>query len=103
MARWWLVAMILLGPAALASPIAAAPPCLEHEIAPGVPAPTALRPSAPHTELIDAIASVSRDPLALPLPNSHTPYICGDELAFNEGLLRNVRVGALGAACHIAT
>jgi len=102
MARWWLVAMTLLGPAALASPIAAAPPCLEHEIAPGVPAPTALRPSAPHTELIDAIASVIRDALGLPFAKSHTAYICGDEVAFTEGLLRNFGVGAIGGDWSIA-
>src|SRR5438876_200227 len=102
MARWWLVAMTLLGPAALASPIAAAPPCLEHDIAPGVPAPTALRPSAPQTEIIDVIASVIHDALGLPFSKSHTAYICGDEAAFTEGLLRNFGVGAIGGDWSIA-
>ena len=94
--------MNLLGPAALASPIAAAPPCLEHDIAPGVPAPTVLRPSAPQTEIIDVIASVIRDALGLPFSKSHTAYICGDEAAFTEGLLRNFGVGAIGGDWSIA-
>ena len=102
MARWWLVAMTLLGPTAFASPSAAGPPCQEHEIALSVPAPTALRPSAPQTEIIDAIASVIRDALGLPFSKSHTAYICGDEAAFTEGLLRNFGVGAIGGDWSIA-
>src|SRR5437870_11570592 len=102
MARWWLVAMTLLGPAALASPIAAAPPCLEHDIAPGVPAPTALRPSAPQTAIIDAIAAVIRDALGLPFSKSRTAYVWGDAAAFTEGLLRKFGVGGIGGDWGIA-
>src|SRR5438445_508865 len=84
MARWWLVAMILLGPAALASPIAAAPPCLEHEITPGVPAPTALRPSAPPTRPI-----VARSVAGAVTPVVHFPDL--DALACHATWNRSVR------------
>jgi len=96
MERRWLVAMMLIGPAALASPSAATPPCQEHEIAFGVEASRALSPGASPAELIDGIASVIRDALGLPFPKSHKAYVCRDEAAFSEGLLRNFGVGAIG-------
>ena len=96
MIRRWLVATMLFGTAALASPSAAAAPCQEHEIGFGVEAPKALGPGSSHAELMDAIAAVIRDTLGLPFSKSHKAYICRDEAAFADELLRNFGVGAIG-------
>ncbi len=96
MTRRLLVATIVLGSAALASPSAAAPPCQEHEIGFNVEAPRALGQDASHTELIDVVASVIRDKLGLPFSTSHKAYVCSGEAAFAEGLLRDFGVGAIG-------
>jgi hypothetical protein len=91
-----LVVALLLGALALASPSAAAPPCREHEIGFAAEAPGALRPAASADEIIDATASVIRAKLDLPFSPSYKAYLCGDEAAFAEGLLRNLGVRAVG-------
>lgn len=91
-----LLAAILLSVAALSSPSAAVAACQRHEIGFGSAAPGTLGPGASHSELIDAAASVIRDTLGLPFAKSHQAYVCSDETAFTEALLRNFGVGAVG-------
>ena len=105
-----LVFAVLLGALALASPSPAAPPCREHEIGFAAAAPGALKPDASADEVIDATASVIRAKLDLPFSPSYKAYLCGDEAAFAEGLLRNLGVRAIGtdwrsvpAAAGVAT
>src|SRR5262249_58877167 len=61
MTRGRLAAIVLLGVLTLASPSAAAPPCAEHELGSGAPAPRKLGPGAPPAELISAPPTVIRD------------------------------------------
>jgi hypothetical protein len=96
MTRRWLVAMMLFGSAAVASPSEAAPPCQEHEIALAGPAPASLERSASPNELIDATARVIRDKLGLPFSPAYKAYVCSDEAAFAEALLRNFGVRGVG-------
>lgn len=96
-----LIPMIVLGAVTLASPGAAAPPCLEHELGVVTAMPRALRPGVSHAQLVDAIAPVIRDELGLPFARHHKVYICDDETAFTEGLLRNFGAGAVGGAWTI--
>jgi hypothetical protein len=90
-----LVVTVFLGALALASPSPAAPPCREHEIGFAAEAPRAPAPDASSDEIIDATASVIRAKLDLPFSPSYKAYICGDEAAFAEGLLRNLGVRAV--------
>ena len=96
MTRRWLVALILVGSAAVVRPSEAAPPCQEHEIALAGPAPASLERSASTNELIDATARVIRDKLGLPFSPAYKAYICSDEAAFAEALLRNFGVRGVG-------
>src|SRR5215470_18891294 len=61
MMRGRLVTIVLLGALALASPSAAAPPCTEHELGSGAPAPRKLGPGASPAEIISAAAAVIRE------------------------------------------
>jgi hypothetical protein len=96
MTRRWLVATMFLGSLAVASPSRAAPPCQEHAIGLDGPAPASLERSASPDELIDAIARVIRDKLGLPFSPTYKAYVCSDEAAFTEGLLRNFGVRGVG-------
>ena len=96
MTRRRLVAMMLLGSLAVASTSEAAPPCQEHEIGLAGPAPASLERDASPAELIDAIARVIRDKLGLPFSPAYKAYVCGDEAAFAEALLRNFGVRGVG-------
>jgi len=91
-----LVATILVGSLALSSPSQAAVPCQEHEIALDGPTPASLDRGASTVELVDAIARVVRDKLDLPFSPTYKAYVCGDETAFAEALLRNFGVRGVG-------
>ena len=91
-----LVAAIVLGSLALASPSSAGPTCLEHEIGLGRPAPASLERRASPPVLIDTIARVIHDKLDLPFSLTYKAYICDDETAFEEALLRNFGVRGVG-------
>ena len=97
MTRRWLVATMFLGSLAVASPSRAAPPCQEHAIGLDGPAPASLERSASPDELIDAIARVIRDKLGLPFSPAYKAYVCADEAAFTEGLLRHLGARAVGS------
>ncbi len=97
MMRALLAAPILLGSLALAGPSPAAPPCGEHEIGSRAAAPRALREDAPPAEIIAAAASMIRDQLGLPFSPAYKAYVCSDEAAFTEGLLRHLGVRAVGS------
>lgn len=92
---------MLLGALALAGPSAAAPPCREHEIRLAPAPPRALGPEATAPEVIDAAASVIRGDLGLPFSPWYKAYVCGDEAAFAEGLLRQLGVRAVGSDWRI--
>jgi hypothetical protein len=96
MMRRWLAAALLLVSLAPASPSWGAPPCQEHEIGLSGPAPASLERSASTAELIDATARVIRDKLDLPFSPAYKAYVCGDEAAFAEALLRNFGVRGVG-------
>jgi hypothetical protein len=96
MMRRMLVATILVGSLALSSPSQAAVPCQEHEIALDGPTPASLDRGASTVELVDAIARVVRDKLDLPFSPTYKAYVCGDETAFAEALLRNFGVRGVG-------
>jgi len=96
MTRRWLVAMMLFGSLAVASPSEAAPPCQEHEIGLDGPAPVSLERNASPIELVDALARVIRDKLGLPFSPAYKTYVCSDEAAFAEALLRNFGVRGVG-------
>ncbi len=95
MTRRLLVTTALLGSLALATPGRAAQACAEHEIGAG-PAPASLERNASAPELIDAIARVIRDRLGLPFSPTYKAYLCDDEAAFADGLLRNFGVRGVG-------
>lgn len=83
-----LVASLLIVLTVLAGPSPAAEPCQEREIRVDVQA--ARLGEDPSTfDLIDAIAASMRDDLGLKLPAWRKAYVCRDEPAFLEGLLRN--------------
>jgi hypothetical protein len=110
MTRQLLAATILLGSLALASPSPAAPPCLEHEIGLDGAPPSAVGRDASPGELIDAVARVIRDRVGLPFSPSYKAYVCDDESAFAEELLRNFGVrgisgdwGIVPSAAGLAT
>jgi hypothetical protein len=96
MTRRWVVAMMLFGSLAVASPSEAAPPCQEHEIGLDGPAPVSLERNASPIELVDALARVIRDKLGLPFSPAYKAYVCSDEAAFAEALLRNFGVRGVG-------
>jgi hypothetical protein len=96
MTRGVLVAVVLLGALLLADPSAAAPPCREHEIRLAPRPPGTLGPEVATAEIIDAAASVIRSDLELPFSPAYKAYVCGDEAAFSEGLLRHLGVRAVG-------
>ena len=101
MTRALLAAATLLGSLALASPGLAEPPCREHEIDFKPATPKALGSDASTAEIIDAVAAVVRDQLGLPFSPSYKAYVCPDEAAFTEGLLRNLGVRAVGSDWRI--
>src|SRR5206468_1493027 len=59
--------------------------------------PGALREDAPPAEIIAAAASMIRDQLGLPFSPAYKAYVCSDEAAFTEGLLRHLSVRAVGS------
>ncbi len=97
MTRGLLAAIILLSALASASPSAAAPPCRELEIGSTVAAPRTLAEDASADEIVVAAAAVIRDKLGLPFSPAYKAYVCGDEAAFTEGLLRQLGVRAVGS------
>ena len=101
MTRGRLAAIVLLGALALASPSAAVPPCAEHELGSGAPAPRKLGPGAPPAEIISAAAAGIREGLGLSFSPSYKAYVCQDEAAFSEGLLRQLGVRAVGSDWRI--
>lgn len=101
MRRGVLVAMVLLGTLARADSSAAAVPCAEHEFRLDAVPPRTLGPAATPGEIIDAAASVIRGDLGLPFSPSYKAYLCGDEAAFSEGLLRHLGVRAVGSDWRI--
>src|SRR5262249_33075083 len=101
MTRGRVVAIVLLGALALTSPSAAAPPCAEHELGSGAPVPGKLGPGALPAEIIPAAAAAIRDGLGLSFSPSYKAYVCQDEAAFTEGLLRQLGVRAVGSDWRI--
>ncbi len=97
MIRAPLAAAILLHLLALATASPAAPPCSEHEIGPRSSPPRALSDDATTDQIIGAIASAIRDKLGLPFSPAYKAYVCADEAAFTEGLLRHLGVRAIGS------
>jgi hypothetical protein len=97
MIRAPLAATILLHLLALATPSLAAPPCSEHEIGPRASPPRTLSDDATPDQIIAAAASVIRDKLGLPFSPAYKAYVCADEAAFSEGLLRHLGVRAIGS------
>jgi len=97
MTRGLLAATILLGSLALASPSPAAPPCGEHALGSRAAPPRTLAQDAPPAAIIEAAASVIRDKLGLPFSPAYKAYVCADEAAFTEGLLRHLGVRAVGS------
>src|SRR5258705_10805534 len=80
---------LLLVSLPVASGSEGAPPCQEHEIGLDGPAPVSLERNASPIELVDALARVMRDKLALPFSPAYKAYVCSDEAVFAEALLRN--------------
>jgi hypothetical protein len=97
MIRASLAATLLLHLLALATPSPAAPPCSEHEIGPRASPPRTLSADATPDQIIAAAASVIRDKLGLPFSPAYKAYVCADEAAFEEGLLRHLGVRAIGS------
>jgi hypothetical protein len=97
MIRAPLAATLLLHLLALATPSPAAPPCSEHEIGPRASPPRTLSDDATPDQIIAAAASVIRDKLGLPFSPAYKAYVCADEAAFAEGLLRHLGVRAIGS------
>lgn len=95
--RAGLAATTLLASLALASPSAAAPPCGEHEIGTSAAVPRVLPANPSTAAIIEAAASVIRDMLGLPFSPAYKAYVCADEAAFTEGLLRQLGVRAVGS------
>src|SRR5262249_61060226 len=89
MSRPSFIAAIVLGSLALASPSPAGPTCLEHEIGLGRPGPASLDRRTSPPVLIDTIARGIHDKLGLPFSLTYKAYICDDETAFEEELLRD--------------
>src|SRR2546426_7518011 len=83
-----LVASLLVVLTVLGGPSPAAEPCQEREIRVDVQA-ARLGEDPSAFDLIDAIAASMRDDLGLKLPAWRKAYVCRDEAAFLEGLLRN--------------
>jgi len=77
------LAVVLIGPGL------AAEPCREHEIRIDGKAPSALSPDSSEFDVVDVVAALMRSKLDLKLPAWRKAYVCGDEAAFSEGLLRN--------------
>jgi len=92
---------------ALAGPGMAAEPCREHEIRIDAKAPSALNPDSSVFDVVDAVAALMRDKLDLHLPVWRKAYLCRDEAAFSEGILRNFGArawdGSVTSAAGIAT
>src|SRR5262249_6142680 len=101
MTRGRLVAIVLLGVLALASPSAAAPPCAEHELGSGAPAPRKLGPGAAPAEIIAAAASVIREGLGLSFSPAYKAAVCQGGGAFPGGLRPQLGVRAGGSAGRI--
>jgi hypothetical protein len=93
--------VVLLGPGI------AAEPCREHEIRIDGQAPSALSPDSSVFDVVDAVAALMRNKLDLKLPAWRKAYVCRDEAAFSEGLLRNFGArtwhGSETSAAGIAT
>jgi len=87
---------------ALAGPGMAAEPCREHEIRIDGKAPSALNPDASVFDIVDAVAAVVRDKLDLKLPAWRKAYVCRDEDAFSEGVLRNFGARAWDGSVTLA-
>lgn len=93
--------VVLIGPGI------AAEPCREHEIRIDGKAPSALSPDSSVFDVVDAVAALMRSKLDLKLPAWRKAYVCRDEAAFSEGLLRNFGArawdGSETSAAGIAT
>jgi hypothetical protein len=94
-----IVVALLLTLAAVGGPsqARAAAPCQKHQIRPDGEAPLSLRDNPTNGDLIDGVAALVRDRLGLPLPAASTAYVCPDEAALTEEILRNLGVGGLRA------
>ena len=89
-----LVASLLVVLAVLADPSSAAERCQEHEIPTNREPPSRLGENPSNFDLVDAVAALMRDKLGLPLPAWRKAYVCPNEAAFSESILRNFGVKA---------
>src|SRR5881628_2438260 len=102
-----LLASLVVLVVVLAGPGIAAKPCREHEIRIDGQAPSALSPDSSVFDVVDVVAALMRNKLDLKLPAWRKAYVCRDEAAFSEGLLRNFGArawhGSETSAAGIAT